>query len=47
MIAVVEPAAAEAVADELARAGESVSRLGEITPAGDVPVTYVGSLDLA
>ncbi len=46
MIAVVEPAQAEAVAAELTRAGESVSRLGEVTAAGDVPVTYVGGLDL-
>jgi phosphoribosylformylglycinamidine cyclo-ligase len=46
MIAVVEPAAADKVAAELTRAGESVSRLGEVTPAGEVPVTYGGSLDL-
>jgi phosphoribosylformylglycinamidine cyclo-ligase len=46
MIAVVEPAQADAVAAELTRAGESVSRLGEITVAGDAPVTYVGGLDL-
>jgi phosphoribosylformylglycinamidine cyclo-ligase len=46
MIAVVEPAKAEAVAAELTRAGESVVRLGEVTAARDTPVTYVGRLDL-
>jgi len=46
MIAVVDPAKADAVAAELTRAGESVSRLGEVTAAGDAPVTYVGGLDL-
>ena len=46
MIAVVEPAKADAVAAELTRAGESVSRLGEVTAAGDAPVTYAGGLDL-
>src|SRR5258705_7271980 len=46
MIAVVEPAQAEPVAAQLTRARESVSRLGEITAAGDAPVTYVGGLDL-
>jgi phosphoribosylformylglycinamidine cyclo-ligase len=46
MIAVVEPARADAVAAELTRAGENVARLGEVTAAGDTPVTYVGGLDL-
>jgi phosphoribosylformylglycinamidine cyclo-ligase len=46
MIAVVEPAEAEAVTAELTRAGESVVRLGEVTTARDAPVTYVGRLDL-
>jgi phosphoribosylformylglycinamidine cyclo-ligase len=46
MIAVVEAAQAEAVAAELTRAGESVSRLGEITLSGNAPVTYAGDLDL-
>src|SRR5262252_7059350 len=44
MIAVVEPAKAEAVAAEFARAGETVVRLGEVV-AGSA-VAYAGSLDL-
>ncbi|HYW60185.1 MAG TPA: phosphoribosylformylglycinamidine cyclo-ligase [Xanthobacteraceae bacterium] len=44
MIAVVEPAKAEAVAAELARAGETVVRLGEVV-AGSA-VAYAGGLDL-
>ena len=46
MIAVVEPAKADAVAAELARAGESVVRLGEVTAAPDERVAYSGRLDL-
>jgi phosphoribosylformylglycinamidine cyclo-ligase len=44
MIAVVEPAKADAVAAELTRAGESVVRLGEVTR--DSAVAYAGRLDL-
>src|SRR5215471_4044806 len=43
MVAVVEPAKADAVAAELARAGESVVRLGEVT-ASDERVAYSGRL---
>jgi phosphoribosylformylglycinamidine cyclo-ligase len=46
MIAVVEPAKADAVAAELTRAGETVVRLGEVTAAGSERVAYSGRLDL-
>jgi phosphoribosylformylglycinamidine cyclo-ligase len=46
MVAVVEPGKADAVADELTRAGETVVRLGEVTRAGDARVAYTGRLDL-
>jgi phosphoribosylformylglycinamidine cyclo-ligase len=44
MIAVVEPAKADAVAAELTRAGETVVRLGEVTAGGTV--AYAGDLAL-
>ena len=49
MIAIVDSAGADAVADVLTRAGETVTRLGQLTPAAaDAPrVTYSGRLDLA
>jgi phosphoribosylformylglycinamidine cyclo-ligase len=49
MIAVVEPAAADAVAAALRAAGETVVRLGTLVPAkdGDARVAYSGHLDLA
>jgi phosphoribosylformylglycinamidine cyclo-ligase len=46
MIAVVEPAKADAVTTELTRAGETVVRLGEVTAAGSERVAYSGRLDL-
>ena len=46
MIALVEPARADAVAAELTRAGEHVVRLGEVTTAPDERVAYSGRLDL-
>jgi len=46
MIAVVEPAKADAVAAELTRAGETVVRLGEVTAATAERVAYSGRLDL-
>ena len=46
MIAVVEPAKADAVAAELRRAGETVVRLGEVTVATGERVAYSGRLDL-
>jgi phosphoribosylformylglycinamidine cyclo-ligase len=46
MIAVVEPARADAVATEFSRGGESVVRLGEVTAAGAERVAYGGRLDL-
>jgi len=46
MIAVVEPAKADAVAAEFARTGETVVRLGEVTAAGAERVAYSGRLDL-
>jgi phosphoribosylformylglycinamidine cyclo-ligase len=49
MIAVVEPAKADAVAAVLRQAGEAVVRLGEVIPgdASAAPVAYDGRLDLA
>ena len=49
MIAIVDSAGADAVTDVLTRAGETVTRLGTISPAeADAPrVTYSGHLDLA
>ncbi len=49
MIAVVEPAAADAVAAALRAAGETVVRLGTLVPVkdGDARVAYSGHLDLA
>lgn len=49
MIAVVEPARADAVAAALTQAGEAVVRLGEVTRLADgaAPVAYDGRLDLA
>jgi phosphoribosylformylglycinamidine cyclo-ligase len=44
MIAVVEPAKADAVAAELTRAGETVVRLGEVVAGGEV--AYAGDLAL-
>jgi phosphoribosylformylglycinamidine cyclo-ligase len=47
MIAVVEPAKADAVAEAFGREGETVSRLGEIVAAeGEARVIYNGALDL-
>jgi phosphoribosylformylglycinamidine cyclo-ligase len=46
MVAVVEPAKADAVAAELARAGERVVRLGAVTAAAGERVAYSGRLDL-
>jgi len=46
MIAVVEPARADAVAAEFSHGGESVVRLGEVTAAGAERVAYGGRLDL-
>jgi phosphoribosylformylglycinamidine cyclo-ligase len=49
MIAVVEPAKVDAVADVLTREGESVTRLGEIVAArsGAPRVVYDGHLALS
>jgi phosphoribosylformylglycinamidine cyclo-ligase len=49
MIALVEPARAEAVMAALRAGGETVTRLGEVVPLtpGAAPVTYTGNLDLA
>jgi phosphoribosylformylglycinamidine cyclo-ligase len=47
MIAVVAASEAEAVAAVLARAGESVVRLGEVIAASHGRVVYSGRLDLA
>jgi phosphoribosylformylglycinamidine cyclo-ligase len=49
MIAVVEPAAADAVANTLSAAGETVVRLGTLVPVkdGGTRVGYSGHLDLA
>ena len=49
MIAVVEPAAADAVGAALRAAGETVVRLGNVVPVkdGDARVAYSGHLDLA
>lgn len=49
MIVVVDPAQADAVAAVLAKAGETVVRLGQVTRAADgaPAVAYDGSLDLA
>jgi len=48
MIAVVEPAHADAVMKVLADAGETAVELGEVVPAhGSEPVVYAGRLDLA
>jgi phosphoribosylformylglycinamidine cyclo-ligase len=46
MIAVVEPAKADAVAAVLTRRGETVVRLGEVTAGQDARVVYSGRLDL-
>ena len=46
MIAVVEPARADAVAAELTRAGETVVRLGEVAAPSGERVAYSGRLDL-
>ncbi len=48
MVAVVEPAKADAVAAVFSRAGEKVVRFGELVPAaGEERVVYRGRLDLA
>jgi phosphoribosylformylglycinamidine cyclo-ligase len=47
MIAVVEPAKADAVAAVLERHGERVVRLGEVTASPEHKVSYRGRLDLA
>ncbi len=46
MIAVVEPAAADQVANVLRREGETVVRLGEVVRAKGARVSYTGRLDL-
>jgi len=46
MIAVVEPAAADQVANVLRREGETVVRLGEVVRAKGSRVSYTGRLDL-
>jgi phosphoribosylformylglycinamidine cyclo-ligase len=46
LIAVVAASEADAVADALTRAGETVARIGEVTAAGASPVEYSGRLDL-
>jgi phosphoribosylformylglycinamidine cyclo-ligase len=47
MVAVVAPPDVEAVTAALTRAGETVTRLGEVEPAGEARVTYRGRLDLS
>jgi phosphoribosylformylglycinamidine cyclo-ligase len=46
MIAIVDTAGADAITDVLARAGETVVRLGKVTTAGAQRVSYSGRLDL-
>jgi phosphoribosylformylglycinamidine cyclo-ligase len=48
MIAIVRPDAVDKVSEALAAGGESVTLLGEVTPAtGETRVAYRGHLDLA
>jgi phosphoribosylformylglycinamidine cyclo-ligase len=47
MVAVVAPAGIETVTAVLTRAGETVTRLGEVAPASEARVTYRGHLDLS
>lgn len=46
MIAIVDAAGTDAIADVLTRAGETVVRLGKVTAAGGPRVAYSGRLDL-
>ncbi len=46
MVVVVDPAKAEAVEQALTAAGEAPVRLGQITPRGEAPVTFSGTLAL-
>jgi len=46
MIAIVEPAKADAVSNILARHGETVTRLGEVTADAESNVAYANHLDL-
>ena len=46
MVVVVDPARAEAVEQARRAAGEAPVRLGQITPRGETPVTFSGTLAL-